>query len=113
MSTSGQGLSHPHRNNQTRNDCEDTDDNDRRYFTQSIGDDAGENGDYGVARVAPEAVDPDRAGPPGEMGYAADGGQECGVNEGGTELRVPWPVTRRSDMLNATYQRLLEGTYGS
>jgi hypothetical protein len=85
FSISGQRLAHPHCNHEARDSGEDADNHDRRCKTEQIGDDTGENGDHGIARVAPKAVDANRASPLGRMCDVADRGQERRVDEGGAE----------------------------
>src|SRR5215210_8572789 len=98
-STLRQRLSHPRCNHEARNSGQDADDYDRRRIPQQVSNDTGKHGDYRVARVAPEAVDANRAGPPGRMGYIADRGQERRVDEGGAkahENRAENPPAERT-----------------
>src|SRR5439155_23520583 len=60
-----------------------------------VGEDAGQECAGGEAAVAPEAVDADGAGPPGGVGDVADGGEQSGVHQRGTDAEQdgghrPW-----------------------
>src|SRR5215210_2511268 len=110
-STLRQRLSHPRCNHEARNSGQDADDYDRRRKPKQVGDDTGEHGDHRVARVAPEAVDANRAGPPGRMRYIADRRQECRIDESGTkahEDRADKPPAERTGGGDEQYPQSLK-----
>src|SRR5919205_1032355 len=59
---------------------------------QSIGYDPGREGAHGVAKVPPEAIDAQRARPPGGVGVVRDGG-----DEGRVDHRRPQPQEQAAE----------------
>ncbi|QCB97475.1 hypothetical protein E5206_11575 [Arthrobacter sp. PAMC25564] len=77
------GAAHPYSHDDSRQCGEDTHDGDRRRDAVGIGEDAGEECADGESAVAPQPVDPYRAGTPDRVRDVADGGQQGGVDHGG------------------------------
>ena len=69
----------------TRGEGESADSGDRPGSAEQVGHDSGRERADRVAQVAPEAVDAERARPPGRMGGVGDGGDERRIDHGGAE----------------------------